>query len=93
MKSYAGSTSTLDLPGGLSGGVAGVVGTKGSVVAAVDPDDDAYFGTVSSNSRYGSVDAEAANRSVLVTSLRCQSRRWGTYRAKMVVLVLLTLRP
>ena len=64
MKSYAGSTSTLDLPGGLSGGVAGVVGTKGSVVAAVDPDDDAYFGTVSSNSRYGSVDAEAANRSV-----------------------------
>ena len=74
MKSYAGSTSTLDLPGGLSGGVAGVVGTKGSVVAAVDPDDDAYFGTVSSNSRYGSVDAEAANRSVLVTSLRCFAR-------------------
>ena len=64
--SYAGSTSTLDHSGGLSGGVAGVVGTKGSAAsaaaAAVDPDDDSYFGTVSSNSRYGSVDAEAANR-------------------------------
>jgi hypothetical protein len=45
-----------------SGGLTGITGTgpKGSVAAA--DDDDSYFGMVTSNSRFGSVDAESANR-------------------------------
>ena len=59
---FAGSTSTLDHSGGLTGLTGLSTGAKGSVsVSAVD-DDDAYFGTVTSNSRYGSIEGEPGNR-------------------------------
>ena len=53
---FAGSTSTLDHSGGLTGLS---LGAKGSAVATA-VDDDAYFGTVTSNSRYGSIEGEPA---------------------------------
>ena len=53
---YAGSTSTMDHSGGLTG-LTGV-GVKG----APDADDDSYFGTITSNSRYGSIGPETGTR-------------------------------
>ena len=56
---FAGSTSTLDHSGGLTGLS---TGAKGSVAVSAVDDDDAYFGTVTSNSRYGSIEGEPGNR-------------------------------